>query len=108
MNVWPSGHLPEANGAMRPLWPAGSQWPVPKNPKKITLSTTTSWMLIFHNIQNHNVRYVLCARAQAFVDQVCRAGPSATGRRATFSKLNEKPGIVIQMFKPRASQDTCL
>ena len=58
---------------------------------------------LVHNAQNEIVRYVLCARAQAFVGQVCRAGPSATGRRATFSKLNEKPEIVAEMRKPRVS-----
>ena len=39
------------------------------------------------DIENDNVCSVLCARAQAFFDQVCRADPSAAGRRVTFSKL---------------------
>ena len=38
------------------------------------------------DVANHNVRSV-CARTQALVDQVCRACPSAAGRRATFSEL---------------------
>ena len=33
VNVWPCGHLPEANGPMTPLWPCG-QWPFEKSPKK--------------------------------------------------------------------------
>ena len=45
--------------------------------------------LVIH-VDNHNVRSVLCARAQALVDQVCRAGPSAAGCRAMFSKFNER------------------
>ena len=42
-----------------------------------------------NNNDNHNVRSILCAQAQAFVDQVCRAGPSAARRRATFIKLKK-------------------
>ena len=42
---------------------------------------------LINDIEKHIVCSVLCARAQAFVDQVCRADPSAAGRRATFSKL---------------------
>ena len=40
----------------------------------------------FNDVESHNVCSVLCARAQAFVDQVCRADYSAAGRRARFSK----------------------
>ena len=48
---------------------------------------------LVNNIESHNVCSVLCARAQAFVDQVCRAGSSAAGRRAKFSKWmkNQEP-----------------
>ena len=63
---------------------------------------------LVNNIENHNVRSVLCARAQAFVDQVCRAGPTAAGRRATFSKFIENPGIARDLYKPRVSEGTCL
>ena len=34
-----------------------------------------------NDIENKNVFSVLCARAQAFVDQVLRANPSAARRR---------------------------
>ena len=47
-------------------------------------NNTKSWI---SHIENHSVCSVLCARAQAFVDQVCQADPSADGRRATFRKL---------------------
>ena len=40
---------------------------------------------LVYNVVNHNVRSVLCARAQTFVDKVCRAGPSDAGRRAKGS-----------------------
>ena len=53
---------------------------------------------LINNIENHNVRSVIRARAQAFVDQVCGACPSAAGRRAPFSKLNKKPGIVPELY----------
>ena len=43
---------------------------------------------LFIDVANQNVRSVLCARTQALVDQVCRACPSAAGRRATFSELS--------------------
>ena len=59
-------------------------------------------------IGDHNVRSVLGARAQALVDQVCRAGPSAAGRRATFSILNDKPGIIPHLCKTRVTYGTCL
>ena len=52
---------------------------------------------LVNNIENHNVRSVIRARAQAFVDQVCGACPSTAGRRAPFSKLNEKTGIVPEL-----------
>ena len=58
---------------------------------------------LINNIENHNVRSVIRARAQAFVDQVCGACPSAAGRRAPFSKLNEKPGIVPEFYRRRVS-----
>ena len=66
--------------------------------------TMRSYVLrLFKNIENHNVRSVICARAQAFVDQVCGACPAAAGRRAPFSKLNEKTGIVPELCRGRVS-----
>ena len=70
----------------------------------VTMNTMRSYILcLVNNIENHNVRSVICARAQAFVDQVCGACPSATGRRAPFRKLNEKPGIVPELYRRRVS-----
>ena len=64
---------------------------------------------LFNNFEDHNVWSVHCARAQAFVNHVCRAGrPSAAGRRAMFRKLNEKPWIVPELYKTRVLYGTCL
>ena len=52
------------------------------------------------DVVNHNVRSVLFARKQALVDQVCRACPSAAGRRATFSEVS----LNQELFKICMSQ----
>ena len=67
-------------------------------------NTMCSYVLrLVNSIENHYVRSVICARAQAFVDQVCGACPAAAGPRAPFSKLNEKPGIVPEFYRRRFS-----
>ena len=58
---------------------------------------------LVNDIENHDVRSVLFARALAFLNQVCRVGPSAAGRRAMFNKLNGKPAIYKGLYDPRAS-----
>ena len=55
---------------------------------------------LVHKNQNHDVRSVLLALAQALVDQACRADPSAAGCCATLSKLNGTPGIVPDLYNP--------
>ena len=50
--------------------------------------------------ESHNVCSVLCARAQAFSDQVNRAGSSA-GRRAKFTKLMKKQELSRFVYTTR-------
>ena len=67
-------------------------------------NTMRSYVLrLFNYIENHNARSEICARAQAFVDQVCGACPSAAGRRGPFSKLNGKLAIVPEFYRRRVS-----
>ena len=69
---------------------------VQQSPKNTMRSYVFS---LVNNIENHNVRSVIRARAQAFVDQVCGECPSAAGRLAPFSKLNEKPRIFPELCR---------
>ena len=68
--------------------------------------------LTLGDIENQNVRCVFFARGQAFVDQVCHAGPSTTGRHAEFNKFIEignlsKPASIHVFRNVLACEWTC-
>ena len=44
---------------------------------------------LINEIDGHNLCSILCARAQAFADQVCQGSSSAAGHRATFGKVTK-------------------
>ena len=51
------------------------------------------------DIEKLTVCSVVCARGQAFADQVCQAIPSAAGRHAAFSKLREDEARVVYTMR---------
>ena len=81
-------------------------WQLPTNTMRCYISH------LGNDIYHHNVGFLLCARAKAFVHQlveyVRRSGPSAAGRHASFNKSSVPSVMLSDAYTPRVSSGTCL